>query len=123
MAVAGDYLRRWHDPSTGRAGYLFYCPGCEIGHSVGTEGGPPSWNFDGNLEKPTFLPSVRCFTEYSDEDNPDGSPKKLPAGKQRTLCHLFVKEGMIQFLSDCEHTLAGKTVPLPKWPANYGGGE
>jgi hypothetical protein len=28
------------------------------------------------------------------------------------ICHSFIKDGMIQFLDDCTHALAGQTVPL-----------
>lgn len=28
-------------------------------------------------------------------------------------CHSFVRDGQIEFLSDCTHALAGKTVSLP----------
>jgi hypothetical protein len=31
----------------------------------------------------------------------------------RPRCHSWVKNGEIQFLSDCDHALAGQTVPLP----------
>lgn len=32
------------------------------------------------------------------------------------VCHSFIRDGQIQFLSDCTHALAGQTVPLPAWP-------
>jgi hypothetical protein len=32
------------------------------------------------------------------------------------VCHVFIKAGMIQFLGDCTHALAGQTVPIPAWP-------
>jgi hypothetical protein len=35
-------------------------------------------------------------------------------------CHSFIKEGMIEFQTDCKHELAGKTVHLPEFPPNYG---
>ena len=31
-------------------------------------------------------------------------------------CHSFVRDGGIQFLTDCEHGLAGQTVDLPAMP-------
>lgn len=33
------------------------------------------------------------------------------------VCHSFVTDGRIQFLSDCTHSLAGQTVDLPEMPA------
>ncbi len=99
MSKAGPFLRRWQ--YEGRGGYTFYCPGCKGGHTVQTDA-PDGWGFNGDLEKPTFTPSV-----------------KLSRG-ERVRCHSFVTDGQIQFLNDCEHALAGSTVPLPRWPANYG---
>ena len=32
------------------------------------------------------------------------------------LCHSHVREGRIQFLSDCTHALVGQTVDLPDIP-------
>lgn len=42
-------------------GYRFYCPGCKDYHGVSTnlDLRGPHWRFDGNLERPTFSPSVR----------------------------------------------------------------
>jgi len=72
---------------------MFYCPGCEISH-VFYVGVPnyPSWIFNGNLDKPTFTPSLLNFG--------------------RIRCHLFLTDGVLRFLSDCGHKLAGKNVSL-----------
>lgn len=70
--------------------YIFTCPGCEREHNITSE----IHTFNGNFEKPTLTPSV------------------LFVNKPR--CHSFVKDGKIQFLSDCEHALAGQTVDLPE---------
>jgi hypothetical protein len=35
------------------------------------------------------------------------------------VCHSFVKEGMIEFLSDCTHDMKNKTVELPDYPVQY----
>jgi hypothetical protein len=50
------------------------------------------------MDLPTFYPSI----DYNRD-----------APKYR--CHSFVKDGQIQFLGDCFHTLKGKTVDLPDW--------
>jgi hypothetical protein len=84
-------------------GYLFDCPGCKMAHapyirphknSVGA-----SWDFNGNLDSPTFNPSVLARVDFGNEKPP-------------CVCHSFVKEGKIQFLSDCTHSLAGQTVEM-----------
>lgn len=96
-------------------GYSFHCPGCEGYHVFYTkpwQGGSyvdgkwiakagPVWTFDGNLESPTFAPSLLIF----EGRHPDGE-----LGHPR--CHLFVRNGQIQFLGDCGHKLAGKTIDL-----------
>lgn len=77
--------------------YHFHCPGCGYGHSfvVRNDGGRPGWQFDGNLESPTFSPSLRVLGEGD-----------------TTLCHLFLIGGKIQYLNDSAHRLAGQTVDL-----------
>ena len=61
----------------------------------------PQWEFDGNEDEPTLSPSVLS---------------KCKGG----VCHSFVRNGQVEFLSDCTHEFAGKTVPLaplPDWAA------
>ncbi|MGC4033677.1 MAG: hypothetical protein QM754_18485 [Tepidisphaeraceae bacterium] len=43
------------------------------------------------------------------------APRKEPDTKWPFTCyrcHSFVRDGQIEFLGDCTHELAGKTVPL-----------
>jgi hypothetical protein len=83
---------------------LFWCPGCDGAHQVHVgEGSGPRWGFDGNYERPTLTPSV-LVTYNGPDAGIDGAP---PA-----ICHSFVRDGQIQFLGDCTHDLAGRTVPL-----------
>ena len=98
-------------------GMLFYwCPGCDELHGVRVAG-DRAWGFDGDRENPTIKPSVLCFSTYSE----DGA--SLPGNERRTLCHHFVKAGMIQFLADCPHKLKNQTVVLPHIPDGYFAGE
>ncbi len=85
----------------------FRCPGCNTEHAIqfGWEE-TPNWNWNGSFTKPTFDPSVLVTYEGKDAGT-NGAP---PA-----VCHSFVKEGKIQFLSDCTHSLAGQTVDIPEW--------
>jgi len=80
--------------------YVFFCPGCKTHHSFNVahdcQWTPRFWGFNGDMQKPTFTPSLLC--------NPQ-DPK--------SRCHSFVKNGHIQFLGDCWHKLKGQTVPLP----------
>jgi hypothetical protein len=89
------------------------CPGCSLRvgfnyfHVIDTNG-PIKWKWNGSLDKPTFEPSLLFWYEHRlDEDEEE---KKYVDSAR---CHSFVREGNIQFLSDCGHALAGKTVELP----------
>lgn len=105
-------------------GVNFFCPGCNEIHGIIYE--PTGWTFNGDFEKPTFSPSVlvtsghfvkgyehQCWCNYNAKQIEQG---KEPSSFKCFCCHSFVKDGMIQFLDDCSHDLAGQTVPLPPWP-------
>lgn len=84
-------------------GYMFDCPGCKCSHAPivrphKAENGA-SWAWNGDMEKPTFSPSIMSRVERSD-------------GKTM-ICHSFVTNGRIRYLSDCTHELAGLEVELP----------
>ncbi len=79
--------------------YVFQCPGCRCSHYVRVSGGPPIWQFNGDVDKPTVSPSILVG--------------HVNASGKDTICHSFVRDGRIEFLSDCNHELAGQTVDLP----------
>lgn len=81
-------------------GWMIFCPACGNGHLFDDR-----WTFNGNLEKPTFRASMLC--------------KSVDKDLKPTLCHSFVTDGKIEFLSDCLHAMAGKTVDLPDCKPNY----
>lgn len=80
---------------------LFWCPGCKTVHGI-----DDGWTITGTLDNPTFSPSVLV------KPSGNGYIKR---------CHSFVRDGNIEFLADCEHELAGQTVPLPEFRYNDGG--
>ena len=91
--------------------YVFNCPGCNASHSINTEdeGYPhPIWSFNNNVDKPTISPSL--LVRYP--ANPNATDDFKEWRKER-ICHSFIKDGNIQFLGDCTHDLAGKTVEIP----------
>lgn len=96
------------EKSAGSYQYLHWCPGCKCGHTyhVGSSG-RPSWSFNGNAEKPSFNPSMLLF-------------EPLDGGGRRSICHYYVTDGEIRYQPDCEHELAGKSLPLPPIPEDYG---
>lgn len=87
---------------------LFECPGCEEGHQIDTA----KWEFNNDYENPTFSPSYLTWVD----PNPKADPK-FRNGKYYNgfRCHSFIRNGYIEFLSDCTHKLAGQTVRLPEW--------
>ncbi|MDU4254915.1 DUF6527 family protein [Pseudomonas sp.] len=93
----------------------FDCPGCTLGHCLPVGTGPgPRWQWNGSLDKPTLSPSIlaRGVERLTDEEveiiQAGGKVEPRPL-----VCHSFVRDGRIQFLSDCTHSLAGQTVDLP----------
>lgn len=91
---------------------MFWCPGCNTHHAPIVDGSR-GWTWNGSYSKPTFSPSilVKGVMPITDEEHKaimDGvhiEPKPL-------VCHSFVRDGQIEFLSDSTHGLAGKTVAL-----------
>lgn len=61
--------------------------------------GGSGWGWNGSLEAPTLNPSVLSRWEGGD-----------PFIKH--VCHSFVTDGMVNFLGDCTHELAGQIAPL-----------
>lgn len=93
----------------------FYCPGCGECHALPVDGAKqPIWGWNGSLEKPTLTPSIRTsgFRAIRDENGQPIMDGKNLKGKN-FVCHSFLREGRIEFLSDCTHELAGKTIDLP----------
>lgn len=95
------------EPEAGTVEMGFECPGCECAHSFRIEGPAPVWTWNGDLDRPTFAPSL--VVESGPTDPSAWPPDHVPAS---TRCHSFVRDGQIQFLGDCTHALAGQTVPL-----------
>jgi hypothetical protein len=107
----------------------FRCPGCGENHGVyvkpAEDGSPrPVWGFNGDGDRPTFNPSVLCrFFRYAfkpgtpefEEDLRRAKEAKTKLSGKDMVCHSFVRDGQIEFLADCTHELAGRTVALPDW--------
>lgn len=116
MGQVSRCLRRTTD------GYTFWCPGCREMHQVWTDRAEkPCWAFDGNVESPTFSPSILITGKqgvnnergaWTGEWVTDADGKALDL-----VCHSFVTAGRINFLGDCTHALRGQTVALPDLPA------
>lgn len=96
-------------------GYVHWCPGCRQAHTIFD-----SWKFDGNLERPTFNPSVKITGKKIVVDENDrwaGGWVRDAAGEPvDDCCHYFLHAGVLKFQGDSKHALAGKNVPLPDLP-------
>jgi len=114
MSAISPILRKTEDN-----GLAFWCPGCEEMHRVPVGSGPGArWGYNDNPAAPTFTPSIlvrsghhvpghdgeTCWCNWEDKE-------EFPELQCR-ICHSFVTDGRIQFLSDCTHALAGQTVDL-----------
>ncbi len=82
--------------------HVFFCPGCECGHYVRVQGPGPTWEFNGDIEKPTVTPSILVTWDEGE-------------ARVKKICHSFVVLGKIRFLDDCTHKLRSQTVDLPEW--------
>ena len=97
-------INKIHNAKRGEPDFTFYCPGCKCDHGIWIpyEGCThATWDFNGDLERPTVRPSILV--------NAGGLNPTQP------ICHSFVTDGMIQYLSDCTHELSGKTIELPEY--------
>lgn len=113
-------------------GFLHWCPGCKEVHAIIVHRDPafpgPCWTFDGNVDRPTFAPSIRITGKQAvknDRGEWTGEWICGPDGKALDeCCHYFVRAGQIEFCGDSTHALVGKTVPMPPLPAHLqdGGG-
>lgn len=98
----------------------FMCPGCGQRHVLPIgKGISPSWFFTGDVERPTLSPSIAArgilgvfdyAGDWTGEWQIDAAGSTIPF-----VCHSFVRDGRIEFLGDCSHSMAGKTVDLPQW--------
>ena len=103
----------------------FMCPGCGELHQVWiSQPANAVWGYNNNPDAPTFTPSILVrgvrndltdeqWAEYDKLDVAADREKILADSRFNFVCHSFVKDGLIQFLNDCTHRLAGQTVDLP----------
>ena len=56
---------------------------------------PVTWDFNGDMERPTFTPSMLI--------HPGGIYVRE---------HFFIRDGKIEYLADCDHAMAGMTVDM-----------
>lgn len=92
-----------------------YCLGCKEEHIIRVQE-PHAWGFNRDFERPTFTPSLLVRSGHYMPNHKAGDPcwcGTEDAAFGCKICHSFITDGMMQFLSDCTHELAGQTVALP----------
>jgi hypothetical protein len=97
-----------------RQGFAHWCPGCEQPHVIFD-----SWQFDGNLEAPTFNPSIKITGKKTIWKDGKWNGEWARDAQGNTLddcCHYFLHAGALKFCGDSLHGLAGKNMPLPDLP-------
>lgn len=82
-------VQKLTDTAGNFGGWLIDCPGCGMSHLFDNR-----WNFNGDVDKPTFTPSM------------------LARWPENNVCHSFVTDGKIKFLNDCTHDLKGQEVEM-----------
>lgn len=122
MSAIGTKLRRIGSNPSYSGGLAHWCPACAEVHVFTIEGKNSSgaaWTWNGNIDKPTFTPSMLIRT---------GPRPTVPVGRPDAgrvdVCHYILTDGVINYCGDCTHGLAGQSVPLPDWPYKpgaYGG--
>lgn len=92
--------------------YEFWCPGCEDHHHIRTEEAPTwgrdlttkepyqvCWRFNGDMDKPTFSPSMKLTTQVGQ-------------GRAIHVCHVAIHGGMLEYFAATSHGLAKKFIPM-----------
>jgi hypothetical protein len=115
MGQVGSKMRRIGSADGYTAGGLaHWCPACEEMHAFALDGPNSSgakWIWDGNVENPTFTPSMNITI------NAKSHPHYQPDAAT-SVCHYFLRNGAIEYLGDCTHSLKGQRIILPPLPAH-----
>lgn len=93
------------NPATNERRVNFHCPGCGDVHSVRVNGDPlagPRWDWNGDLVRPSFAPSIKVSYLYGPES-------------EDRCCHLWVTDGVARFEMDSTHANRGQALPLARW--------
>lgn len=100
------------------SGHMHWCPACKEMHPL-----PDSWQFNGNIEKPTFTPSFKHEGLKTVRDSNGvwlGEWERDSQGNTiKEVCHYILTDGILNFCGDCTHSMAGQSVPLAALPEYY----
>lgn len=97
-------------PNHGGEMAMLYMPGLPCPVMIAVSGSErPVWSFNGDKERPTFSPSILTRMPWGDQG-------------REVVNHVFIRDGKIQYLTDCSHEYAGKTLDLLRlkaWPEDW----
>lgn len=88
------------DQAAGGLTYWMWCPACDSLVRISD-----AWAWNGDVERPTFTPSLLTTTGAEDE----------------RVCHAYVTDGSWHYLPDSTHADAGRSLgmaDLPDWMAS-----
>lgn len=94
--------------------FAFYCPGCKREHIYFVNSphwGKDSkgWEFNGDFTTPTFSPSLlNRWGKYADPKFVEDPEFPKSSGQ----CHLFIRNGKIEYCGDCTHEFSGKVIDM-----------
>lgn len=111
MSQVGPFLRKT------TSGHAHWCPGCKEMHGI-----PDTWTFNGDLQSPSFSPSVRHTgkAKIIKDGRWTGEWHRSEDGTAlEHCCHYFITDGQIDFCGDCTHPLSGQKLPLPPLPEGF----
>ena len=80
--------------------YMFWDVATDESNAFYIRKSKPSWNWNGDYENPTVSPSILL---------------RRPG----FVNHCFIRDGKIQYLNDCTHSMAGKTVDMVNFPEDW----
>ena len=96
MKDATGYFRVLEASDKDPFNLAFHCPACKCSHALNTRKHlQPYWDIIVVGGKVSVSPSLL-----------------VRSGNGNTICHLYIRDGVIDYLSDCTHKMAGKSVPL-----------
>lgn len=104
--------------------YSHWCPGCEEMHYIPTDmDDRPRWSFNGNVDSPTFSPSVRIRGKQTIKVDGKWTGEWVRDAAGNPIdgcCHYFLHDGVLKFCTDTTHRFAGQNIPLPDLPRTGG---
>lgn len=92
--------------------YAFYCFGCRHEHLFYVNAAnKPTWNFNGDINNPTFTPSLlNRWGKYVADWKPpaDEAWTEEQINEHSGQCHLNITNGLIDYYEDCTHDFRGR---------------